>query len=79
MRPVGHHHQARRQQRQARRALDETGYGRVHIVTGDGVLGHPDHAPYDRVACFGAAANDGALERGTRDIPAHAAGTVIFS
>jgi protein-L-isoaspartate(D-aspartate) O-methyltransferase len=34
---------------QARRALDETGYGRVHVVTGDGALGHPDHAPYDRI------------------------------
>ncbi len=35
--------------RQARLALHETGYGRVHVVLGDGALGHPDHAPYDRV------------------------------
>ncbi len=34
---------------QARRALDKTGYGRVHVVTGDGALGDPDHAPYDRI------------------------------
>lgn len=34
---------------QARRALDETGYGRVHVVTGDGALGDPDRAPHDRI------------------------------
>ncbi|GAA1311754.1 methyltransferase, FxLD system [Saccharothrix xinjiangensis] len=33
----------------ARRALDATGYDRVHVVTGDGTLGHPDHASYDRI------------------------------
>ncbi|QFZ20344.1 methyltransferase, FxLD system [Saccharothrix syringae] len=33
----------------ARQALDATGYDRVHVVTGDGTLGHPDHAPYDRI------------------------------
>lgn len=34
---------------QARLALHTTGYGRVHVVTGDGALGNPDHAPYDRI------------------------------
>ncbi|MGH3857973.1 MAG: methyltransferase domain-containing protein, partial [Pseudonocardiaceae bacterium] len=34
---------------QARRALDATGYGRVHVVTGDGALGDPDHAPYNKI------------------------------
>ncbi|MGH3913957.1 MAG: methyltransferase, FxLD system [Pseudonocardiaceae bacterium] len=34
---------------QARQALKATGYGRVHVLTGDGALGSPDHAPYDRV------------------------------
>jgi protein-L-isoaspartate(D-aspartate) O-methyltransferase len=33
----------------ARRALDATGNDRVHVVTGDGALGHPDDAPYDRI------------------------------
>ncbi|WP_329522084.1 rRNA adenine N-6-methyltransferase family protein [Spirillospora sp. NBC_01491] len=32
----------------ARRALDRAGYP-VTVVTGDGMLGHPDHAPYDRI------------------------------
>lgn len=31
----------------ARRALAATGYGDVHVITGDGALGYPDHAPYD--------------------------------
>jgi protein-L-isoaspartate(D-aspartate) O-methyltransferase len=34
---------------QARRALDETGYGRVHVITGDGALGAQDRAPFDRI------------------------------
>lgn len=34
---------------QARRALAETGYGEICTVTGDGALGHPPGAPYDRV------------------------------
>ncbi|MGH8887232.1 MAG: hypothetical protein ACRDYX_19095 [Egibacteraceae bacterium] len=34
---------------QARQTLDATGYGRVHVTTGDGALGAPDRAPYDRV------------------------------
>jgi protein-L-isoaspartate(D-aspartate) O-methyltransferase len=33
----------------ARQALDATGYSRVHVVTGDGALGHADRAPYDRI------------------------------
>jgi protein-L-isoaspartate(D-aspartate) O-methyltransferase len=33
----------------ASRALAETGYGDVHVITGDGGLGYPDHAPYDRM------------------------------
>ncbi|WP_030106171.1 methyltransferase, FxLD system [Actinoalloteichus caeruleus] len=33
----------------ASRALADTGFGGVHVVTGDGVLGYPDHAPYDRM------------------------------
>ena len=34
---------------QAQLRLEETGYGRVHVVTGDGALGASDHAPYDRI------------------------------
>jgi protein-L-isoaspartate(D-aspartate) O-methyltransferase len=34
---------------QARRALDSTGYGNVNVITRDGVLGAPEHAPYDRL------------------------------
>ncbi|MGH8931449.1 MAG: methyltransferase domain-containing protein [Egibacteraceae bacterium] len=34
---------------QARQALDATGYGCVHVITGDGALGEVDHAPYDRI------------------------------
>ena len=34
---------------QAHRALAATGYGDVHVITGDGGLGYPDHAPYDRI------------------------------
>lgn len=33
----------------ARQALAATGYGDVHVITGDGRLGHADHAPYDRM------------------------------
>jgi len=33
----------------AKRALTATGYGDVHVITGDGALGYPDHAPYDRM------------------------------
>ncbi|MFD0204654.1 MULTISPECIES: methyltransferase, FxLD system [Saccharothrix] len=34
---------------QASRNLAAAGHGDVHVVTGDGGLGHPDHAPYDRL------------------------------
>jgi protein-L-isoaspartate(D-aspartate) O-methyltransferase len=34
---------------QARQALDANGYGQVRVATGDGALGDPDHAPYDRI------------------------------
>jgi protein-L-isoaspartate(D-aspartate) O-methyltransferase len=34
---------------QAKRALAATGYGDVDVITGDGALGYPDHAPYDRM------------------------------
>lgn len=34
---------------QASQALAATGYGDVHVVTGDGGLGYPDNAPYDRL------------------------------
>ncbi|MCP2259873.1 protein-L-isoaspartate(D-aspartate) O-methyltransferase [Streptoalloteichus tenebrarius] len=33
----------------ARAALGETGYDRVRVITGDGALGEPDHAPYDKI------------------------------
>jgi protein-L-isoaspartate O-methyltransferase len=34
---------------QARTARDAAGFGKVIVVTGDGTLGYPDAAPYDRV------------------------------
>ncbi len=33
----------------ARGALARTGYGNVHVRTGDGWLGWPEHAPYDAI------------------------------
>jgi protein-L-isoaspartate(D-aspartate) O-methyltransferase len=33
----------------ARRALAETGYRNVDVRTGDGYLGWPEHAPFDRI------------------------------
>jgi protein-L-isoaspartate(D-aspartate) O-methyltransferase len=33
----------------ARRALEDTGYQRVHLVAGDGALGDPVRAPYDKI------------------------------
>jgi len=33
----------------ARTALDRAGYGNVRTLTGDGYLGWPEHAPFDRV------------------------------
>jgi protein-L-isoaspartate O-methyltransferase len=38
----------------ARRALSKTGH-RVAVITGDGTLGHVEHAPYDRVVATAAA------------------------
>lgn len=34
---------------QAKRALRATGYGDVHVITGDGTNGYPGQAPYDRI------------------------------
>jgi protein-L-isoaspartate(D-aspartate) O-methyltransferase len=34
---------------QARHALDATGYGHVQVITCDGALDDPEHAPYDRI------------------------------
>jgi protein-L-isoaspartate(D-aspartate) O-methyltransferase len=33
----------------ARKALSDAGFGAVSVITGDGALGYPPHAPYDRV------------------------------
>jgi protein-L-isoaspartate(D-aspartate) O-methyltransferase len=33
----------------ARAALTDAGYGLVTVLTGDGALGAPDHAPFDRI------------------------------
>ncbi|MBI1846524.1 MAG: protein-L-isoaspartate(D-aspartate) O-methyltransferase [Candidatus Rokubacteria bacterium] len=33
----------------ARQHLADLGYANVHVVTGDGTLGWPDHAPYDAI------------------------------
>lgn len=33
----------------ARRALERTGYDNVHVLTGDGWLGWPEHAPFDAI------------------------------
>ena len=41
----------------ARRALAETGYGRVEVVVGDGSLGFPDRAPFHAIAVAAAAAH----------------------
>lgn len=35
--------------RRAREALEDTGYGRVRVVQGDGEIGFADDAPYDRI------------------------------
>lgn len=34
----------------ARERLARLGYGRVHVLCGDGTLGWPEHAPYDAIA-----------------------------
>ena len=39
----------------ARVRLQTLGYGNVTIVTGDGIRGHPDRAPYDRILVTAAA------------------------
>ena len=39
----------------ARTALLDTGYGEVCTVTGDGALGYPPAAPYDRIMATAAA------------------------
>ena len=41
----------------ARRTLDEQHYTNVHIRTGDGYAGWPEHAPYDRILGAAAAAD----------------------
>jgi protein-L-isoaspartate(D-aspartate) O-methyltransferase len=41
----------------ARRRLDALGYRNVHIKVGDGHLGWPEHAPYDRMLVAAAAAS----------------------
>ena len=33
----------------ARKALSDAGFGAVSVITGDGALGYPPHAPHDRV------------------------------
>jgi protein-L-isoaspartate(D-aspartate) O-methyltransferase len=38
--PLAHH---------AMHALEAAGYGRVKVIVGDGTLGHPEDAPYDRI------------------------------
>ncbi len=35
--------------RRARRTLDSLGYDNIHCVFGDGSLGDPEHAPFDRI------------------------------
>ena len=42
---------------QARRALSDIGCGAVTVITGDGELGYPPGAPYDRVICTAACEN----------------------
>ncbi len=38
----------------ARRRLEELGYGNVHVRVGDGTLGWPEEAPFDRIIVTGA-------------------------
>lgn len=39
---------------QARKALSDTSYGEVNVITGDGALGHPPGALYDRITATAA-------------------------
>lgn len=39
---------------QAAAALQSTGYGAVRVITGDGTLGLPDHAPFDAIVAAAA-------------------------
>jgi protein-L-isoaspartate(D-aspartate) O-methyltransferase len=39
----------------ARKVLEDLGYGRVHVVVGDGTLGWPEEAPYDGIIVTAAA------------------------
>jgi protein-L-isoaspartate(D-aspartate) O-methyltransferase len=41
--------------RMARRHLEAAGYGRVHVVSGDGSLGYPAQAPYQAISVAAAA------------------------
>jgi protein-L-isoaspartate(D-aspartate) O-methyltransferase len=43
--------------RSASGALKRAGYGRVEVVCGDGALGHPAQAPYDRIIVTAAASD----------------------
>lgn len=42
--------------REAQRVLDELGYANVELIVGDGTLGWPEGAPYDRILVAAAAA-----------------------
>ncbi len=42
---------------EAQRVLDELGYANVKLVVGDGTLGWPEDAPYDRILVAAAAAH----------------------
>jgi protein-L-isoaspartate(D-aspartate) O-methyltransferase len=42
---------------QARRALSDTGYGEICMITADGALGNPLGAPYDRIIATAAVNN----------------------
>jgi len=41
----------------AGRALEETGYSRIHLTIGDGKEGWPEHAPYDAILVAAATAH----------------------
>jgi protein-L-isoaspartate(D-aspartate) O-methyltransferase len=60
---------------QARRVLEELGYDNLTLVVGDGTLGWPDRAPYDRIIVTAGAAHippalwEQLVEGGTLVIP----------